>query len=44
MGNSSPRKKGVGIGELGMDGGASYRTENGMRRTQRCVSDRISRC
>ena len=38
MGNSSPRKKGVGIGELGMDGGASYRTENGMRRTKRFVS------
>ena len=35
MGNSSPRKKGVGIGDLGIDGGASYRTENGMRRTKR---------
>ena len=37
MGNTSPRKKGAGIGELGMDGGASYRTENGMRRTKRLV-------
>ena len=35
MGNSSPRKKGVGMGDLGIDGGASYRTENGMRRTKR---------
>ena len=37
MGNTSPRKKGVGMGEFGMDGGASYRTENGMRRTKRSV-------
>ena len=39
MGTSSPRKKGVGIGELGMDSGASYRTESGMRRTKRYVLD-----
>ena len=37
MGNTSPRKKGAGVGDLGMDGGASYRTENGMRRTKRLV-------